>query len=125
MSLARTISRVFMVALAGMLLVAPSIAADLSPDDVFCLRQGGYSGTCFQDPSACPAGSNTPATSTVSIDDQAAQKAAQNAGNANVGYALFDSKGTQVASYNDSFENYSASITKSMILVAYLKQLGR
>lgn len=60
------------------------------------------------------------------IDDTAAKQAAQKANNGGeqVGYALFDSSGDLLANYNDTFNNYGASITKSMLLVAYLKQVG-
>lgn len=65
------------------------------------------------------------ASAGVSLDQQAAQKIAQQAGSGtNVGYALYDSTGKLLANYNDTFENYGASITKSMILVAYLNQVG-
>ena len=60
------------------------------------------------------------------IDDQAAQQAAQQAstGSTKVGYGLYDSNGNLLASYNGTSANYGASITKSMLLVAYLKQVG-
>ncbi len=69
----------------------------------------------------------TPTTGSLSIDNQAAQKAAQAAstGSTKVGYALYDASGNQQASYNASSTNSGASITKSMLLVAYLKQANR
>ncbi len=72
--------------------------------------------------------SSTPAVDTPNgtINAEAAQEVAQQAssGNTSVGFALYDSTGKQVANYNDKFENYGGSITKSMLLVAYLKQVG-
>lgn len=62
----------------------------------------------------------------ININNTAAEKIAQadSKGGTNVGYALYDSAGANLASYNDTFENYGASITKAMILVAYLNQEG-
>lgn len=93
--------------------------------------------TCFYDPSqTCASGNTSSATddtssssnndSGIAINSQAALQAAQQAstGSTKVGYALYDSTGNLLASYNDTFENYGASITKAMILVAYLNQVG-
>ena len=57
---------------------------------------------------------------------QAAEQAAQAASNSStrVGFAVFDSSGQELGSYDDTMENYGASITKSMLLVAYLRQVG-
>jgi hypothetical protein len=63
---------------------------------------------------------NSPA---VSINNSAAQQTAQQSG-ATVGYSLYSSSGRLLASYNGDSENYGASITKAMILVAYLNQIG-
>lgn len=64
-------------------------------------------------------------TGSFTINNSAAQQAAQQAGSGvKVGYAIYDSSGNQQGSYNATFENYGASITKSIILVAYLNQLG-
>ncbi len=41
-----------------------------------------------------------------------------------MGFALYDSSGNQLGNYNETSPNYGASITKSMLLVAYLKQVG-
>ena len=61
----------------------------------------------------------------ITINNQAAQQVAQKAstGGTKVGYAIYDSTGKSMGSYN-IFENYGASITKSMLLVAYLNQVG-
>ena len=72
---------------------------------------------------------STPATITtagITVNNTAAQQIAQQAsiGTTKVGYALFNSGGKLVANYNDATENYGASITKAMLLVAYLKQVG-
>jgi hypothetical protein len=48
---------------------------------------------------------------------------ADNTGTQKVGFALYDSTGKK-ANYNEFAENYGASITKSLILVAYLNQVG-
>ncbi|HEV2412516.1 MAG TPA: serine hydrolase [Candidatus Saccharimonadales bacterium] len=65
-------------------------------------------------------------TSTLQINSQAAQALAKklSTGSVNIGYAMYDSSGNLVSNYNDTFENYGASITKSMILVAYLTQVA-
>ena len=65
-------------------------------------------------------------TTGITINNQAAKQViSQNAASGlNVGYALFDSNGNSLAQDNDTFENYGASITKAMILVAYLNQIG-
>jgi len=67
---------------------------------------------------------NTPATPTLNV--QAAQNIAQQAdgGKAKVGFAVYDDSGNQVAKYNETTKNYGASITKAMLLVAYLNQVG-
>jgi hypothetical protein len=73
---------------------------------------------------------NSPSTPTdttgITIDNQAAQQAAQQAstGGTKVGYALYDSSGKLLANYNDTSNTYSASVDKSMLLVAYLNQVG-
>jgi hypothetical protein len=112
--------------LSVVILLGTQQVAAFTSDDIGSLQTN----TPFYDPNAC-AGSTgaaaTPATPTsVTIDNTAAQKAAQAAstGGTNVGYALYDSTGKLLANYNDTFENYGASITKSMILVAYLNQVG-
>lgn len=68
------------------------------------------------------AGANTPS----GLDTNAAETAAKNAstGGTTVGYALYDAAGTNISSFNEDTLNYGASITKSMLLVAYLKQVG-
>ncbi|HTB48526.1 MAG TPA: hypothetical protein VK712_00400, partial [Verrucomicrobiae bacterium] len=87
----------------------------LSSDDLADLN-GSSSGS----------GSNTPTPTTTTLNVQAAQQAAQeaNTGNVKVGFALYDSTGNQLGKYNETSQNYGASITKSMLLVAYLKQVG-
>jgi len=86
------------------------------------------SGINYFDVSSCSDASSSTASSgsTFTPNNSAAQTIAQNAstGGAQVGYALYDSSGDQLANFNDTFENYGASITKSMILVAYLNQEG-
>jgi hypothetical protein len=64
-------------------------------------------------------------TTTASLNTSAAEAAAKSAstGNVKVGYALYDDSGS-VSKYNPTELNYGASITKSMLLVAYLKQVG-
>ncbi len=74
--------------------------------------------------------SNTDGTSTANtptgLDTNAAETAAQKASTngTTVGYALYDAAGTNISSYNENAPNYGASITKAMLLVAYLKQIG-
>jgi hypothetical protein len=88
---------------------------------------GCYAG---DDESCSDVGFNqAPATTTpqsTTFNSQAAQTVIQQASTSGtkVGYAIYTSSGTPVDSDNDSFENYGASITKSMILVAYLNQIG-
>jgi hypothetical protein len=112
--------------LSVVILLGTQQVAAFTSDDVGSLQTN----TPFYDPNACAAGSTgstAPTTPTgVTIDNAAAQKVAQAAstGGTNVGYALYDSTGKLLANYNDTFENYGASITKSMILVAYLNQVG-
>src|SRR5581483_7335081 len=74
--------------------------------------------------SSCSASSQS--SSGITVDDASARQIAIQAssGNTNVGYSLYDSTGNQLASYNDTFNTYSASIDKSMLLVAYLNQVG-
>jgi len=71
-------------------------------------------------------GPSTPTTTgTIAINNQSAQQVAKAAGGSTkVGYALYDSSGNLLGSYNDTSQNYSASISKAMILVAYLNQIG-
>jgi hypothetical protein len=82
------------------------------------------SGVNFFDVNACEGEASTSQV-VVTIDQNAGEAAAQNAeGNGTkVGYAIYDSSGKLLDSYDDTFENYGASITKSMILVAYLNQV--
>jgi hypothetical protein len=70
--------------------------------------------------------SSTTSSTNITIDNAAADAVAKadTTGNQKVGYALYDSTGKLLANYQDTFENYGASITKSMILVAYLNQVG-
>lgn len=65
-------------------------------------------------------------TVSVGFNNNAAQAIAKadSVNGTQVGYALYTSKGQQIAAYNDTFENYGAAITKPMLLVAYLNQLG-
>ncbi|MGO9790997.1 MAG: serine hydrolase [Solirubrobacteraceae bacterium] len=59
------------------------------------------------------------------LNIQAAEQAARAAGSGTqVGFAVFDSSGQELGSYDDTMENYGASITKAMLLVAYLQQVG-
>lgn len=81
----------------------------------------------FSDSGDTNTGPTQPANaSTVTVNNQVAQQVAQQAstGGTQVGYALYDSSGDNLANYNDTFENYGASITKAMLLVAYLQQVG-
>lgn len=94
------------------------LADPMSPDQVKAVNQ--YANWVAN---ACSAATNTSAPDNVTINQQAAQQIARQSG-VNVGYALYDSSGKLLANYNDTFENYGASITKSMLLVAYLKQVG-
>jgi hypothetical protein len=74
--------------------------------------------------------SNTSGTSTAAtptgLNTSAAETAAQKAstGGTTVGYSLYDAGGTNISSYNQDTPNYGASITKAMLLVAYLNQVG-
>jgi hypothetical protein len=94
-------------------------AACYQGDDQSCTGVG------FGAPSAST-GTSTPAPTTGSLNIQAAQQAAQQAstGGVKVGFALYDSTGKQLGNYSETTQNYGASITKSMLLVAYLKQVG-
>ncbi len=59
------------------------------------------------------------------LNVQAAEQAARaaNGSGTQVGFAVFDTSRRELGSYNDTMENYGASITKSMLLVAYLNQV--
>jgi hypothetical protein len=79
------------------------------------------------DPGAdCNGGATNTSTGGVTLDTSAAIAAAQSASTngVKVGFAVYDSNGVDEGEYNDTLENYGASITKAMLLVAYLKQLG-
>jgi beta-lactamase class A len=41
-----------------------------------------------------------------------------------VGFAIYGSNGQMLAGYDATSENYGGSITKAMLLVAYLQQIG-
>jgi len=115
-----------LLALGVGLLPLQRVLASGDPYDTYCIDGGDCA---FYDPTECPVSADAASASTgagVTVDNQAGQKAAQQAssGNTKVGYALYDSTGKKLASYNDTSENYGASITKSMLLVAYLKQIG-
>lgn len=62
--------------------------------------------------------------SSLNTDAAIAAAKSSSAGRTNVGFALYDSDGNKIGEYNADDKNYGASITKSMILVAYLKQVG-
>jgi hypothetical protein len=117
------------IILCGILVFAIPQALAYTTQDIDCT----YNSTCFYNPSDCPPagdGSATNATDTatngITPNNSAAQTVAEQAstGGTLVGYALYDSSGDQLASYDSTFENYGASITKSMILVAYLQQVA-
>jgi hypothetical protein len=61
-----------------------------------------------------------------SFNVSAAEKVAKgySTGKTKVGLSLYNSNGTAIVNYNSTAANYGASITKSMILIAYLKQVG-
>jgi hypothetical protein len=110
------------------IIYAPTANAAGPSDDAEQLYEL-QTGTGHYDPDAtCGQNSSTtnPASSSVSFDNAAAEAVAKSdsTGGVNVGYALYDSTGKLVANYNDAFENYGASITKAMLLVAYLNQVG-
>ncbi len=83
-------------------------------------------GTGHYDPDETCTSNSSSTTTSITVNNNAAQKVAQDAskGGVNVGFALYASNGQLAANYNDTFETYGASITKSMLLVAYLNQLG-
>lgn len=58
----------------------------------------------------------------IQVAEQAARAA--NSSGTRVGFAVFNSSGQELGSYDDTTENYGASITKSILLVAYLNQVG-
>ena len=99
---------------------APTTTTGLPPDEVQALDNypNWVGNICSSGSSSAPTG--------VTINSSAAQRVAKEAstGGATVGYALYDSTGKLLTNYNDTFKNYGASITKSMLLVAYLKQVG-
>lgn len=98
---------------------APSVYA-MTAADQYSLEQN----TPFYNPNMCGTPSADGGT-TVNINNNAAQVVAQNAstGTVKVGYALSNASGTIQASYN-VYENYGASITKAMLLIAYLNQIS-
>jgi len=77
-----------------------------------------------QDPSGGT--TDTSGGTVTTLNTSAAETAAKNAttSNVKVGYALYDSTGKILSSYSAGNANYGASITKSMLLVAYLQQVG-
>lgn len=125
-------------------------ANDIAKDELSTKAMQGYedgiiqgvenivplSGTPGANPSSCCTGSGpvpTPGSQAITVNniaaegvvDQAEKTSAAQGGAKTVGYALYDSTGKLLANNNsDTFENYGASITKSMLLVAYLRQLG-
>jgi hypothetical protein len=66
------------------------------------------------------------ARSAAGLNIRAAEQAARaaNRSGTRVGFAAFNASGQELGSYDDTTENYGASITKSMLLVAYLNQVG-
>ncbi len=77
----------------------------------------------------CPSGgglgaSSTTAPSTSSVDLAGAQAAATAISGVQVGFAAADSNGNIIASYQGDMQESGASITKAMLLVAYLRQAG-
>lgn len=66
---------------------------------------------------------STPVGGGLTINDAAAQKVIAQSG-ATVGYAIYDTDNNPIASFQGDTQNYGASITKSMLLVAYLRQVG-
>ncbi len=89
-----------------------------------CSDVGFSSSTSTSTGGSTPTGGGpTTGPASLSINNAAAMQTAKSSG-AKVGYALFDSSGNNLAEYNDNSENYGASITKAMILVAYLNQVG-
>lgn len=94
-------------------------------DDQACsdIGFGGSTSTSTTVQSGSGAGSTN--GSSISINNSVAQQIAQQAGSGvKVGYALYDSSGNLLGGYDENSENYGASITKAMLLVAYLKQAG-
>jgi beta-lactamase class A len=99
-------------------LPAISSAEPMSSEDIKALNQ-------WTNWVASVCGSTGDTTGTdMSINNQAAKQVARSSGKATVGYALYDRDGKLLANFNENSENYGASITKSMILVAYLNQVG-
>jgi hypothetical protein len=77
--------------------------------------------------SASSSTSSSPSGSTSALNIASATQAAQQAstGGTQVGFSVWDaSSGKSVGSLNATSQNYGASITKSMLLVAYLTQVG-
>lgn len=68
----------------------------------------------------------TGAAASTNFDVNGAQNLAQSlsTNGTKIGLSLISSDGNQVVSLNDNNKNYGASITKSMLLVAYLNQVG-
>lgn len=62
--LVRHSSRIIVACLAVALLLGQQVAADVDPDLLFCVHQGGFGGTCFQDPNGCLGGSAATTDST-------------------------------------------------------------
>jgi|GEM_PF-2806687 len=132
-SLARSLTaRIGIILIALLTLSAQQVAA-ISQNDLNSILNNtpfydSTSSQCYSSSTAATSSTTASASSSsgITINIQAAKQAAQAAssGGTNVGYALYDSTGKLLANYNDTFENYGASITKSMLLVAYLKQVG-
>jgi hypothetical protein len=126
--MSREFTRRLSIILCGILVFAIPQVLAYTQQDVDCTLNS----TCFYNPADCPpggAGSGTTtadATTGFTPNTAAAQAAAEKAstGGTQVGYAIYDSSGDQLGSNNSTFENYGASITKSMILVAYLQQVA-
>lgn len=92
-------------------------------DDQACSdfgANGGGTGSSSTPQQSAP----SPASSSLNTDAAVSEATKDNAGKTKVGFALYDSTGNKVANYNEGFENFGASITKAMLLVAYLNQVG-
>ncbi len=109
--------------------VTAAAATSGTPASGASASTGGASGVKHSSTGGASGVSNPAARSSGSsaaLHIQAAEQAAQDASGSgtHVGFAIFNSSGQELGAYNDAMENYGASITKSMLLVAYLRQVG-
>lgn len=98
-----------------------------SPSTTIAIDESFYSGNDIfyynPDDTACTTnGASLPANLNIDAATKVVQSA--NANDMKVGYAIYDSNGKKLGGINESMQIKGASISKSLLLVAYLRQVG-